>query len=71
MVQLMDDGSVSKLSDTASQLSAFELHFDLVTKNFSSALQLLQTQSAAQSRAQVEQRELMQPITDLTSFIFF
>jgi hypothetical protein len=53
------DGSVSKLSDTASRLSAFESRFDSVTQSLTSALQLLQDQSAQQAQAQKDQFALM------------
>jgi hypothetical protein len=53
------DGSVSKLSDTASRLSAFESRFDSVTQSLTSALQLLQDQAAQQAQAQKDQFALM------------
>jgi hypothetical protein len=47
------------MSNTASRLSAFKSHFDSVTQSFSSALKLLQDQSAQQAQAQKEQFALM------------
>jgi hypothetical protein len=53
------DGSISKLSGTASRLSAFDSRFDSVTQSLSSALQLLQDQSVQQAQAQKDQFALM------------
>jgi hypothetical protein len=53
------DESISKMSDTASRLSAFENRFESVTQSLSSALKLLQDQSIQQSQAQKDQYMLV------------
>jgi hypothetical protein len=53
------EGSISKMSDTASRLSAFESRFDSVIQLLSSALQLLQDQSTQQAQAQRDLFTLM------------
>ncbi len=57
-----DDGSISKMSDTASRLSAFESRFDSIAQGFSSSLQLLRDQSETQAKAQEEQGEILQKL---------
>jgi hypothetical protein len=56
----MDDGSISKFSDTGSRLSAFESRFDSVAQGFSSSLQMLKTQAENQAKVQQEQSALLQ-----------
>jgi hypothetical protein len=48
------EGSISRISDTASRLSTFETRFDSITQSLSSSLQLLQDQSLQQAQAQKE-----------------
>ncbi len=60
-----DDGSVSKMSDTASRLSAFEAHFATVTDDFSEALNDFKRQAALQSKVQAEQKEMLNSIMQL------
>jgi hypothetical protein len=61
----IDDGSISKMSDTASRLSAFESRFDSVAQGFTSSLQLLRDQSGNQAKVQKEQSDLLQNLMRL------